>query len=286
MNHSSLKFKRGFTLIELLVVIAIIAILAAILFPVFAQAKASAKKAADLSNFKQTGLAVIMYSGDFDDTAVPCMYGPPGDNGWNYAWQTDTIYGQVVFPYTKNWQIVHNPADSQATDAQAMTDMGYPQNSTGKQREYALAISSSEGYNYMAFSPMFSDASGLAQFTPINLSQLTQPAECIMLSDSAWDRDSTGFKGGGNWFVEAPHWAFSGTAWWFGGWQYSNPTSWLQYGGTYPIHSGFKIVNTTFGDGHARGLTVGAELAGVSVTAGGTITGVYDQNLYLWDRGN
>src|SRR5579862_1508310 len=59
--------KRAFTLIELLVVIAIIAILAAILFPVFAQAKSAAKGAASLSNAKQQGLAYFMYNGDFDD---------------------------------------------------------------------------------------------------------------------------------------------------------------------------------------------------------------------------
>ena len=58
---------RGFTLIELLVVIAIIAILAAILFPVFAQAKESAKKTADLSNLKNLSLSVIMYEADYDD---------------------------------------------------------------------------------------------------------------------------------------------------------------------------------------------------------------------------
>jgi prepilin-type N-terminal cleavage/methylation domain-containing protein/prepilin-type processing-associated H-X9-DG protein len=63
----SFSFRRAFTLIELLVVIAIIAILAAILFPVFAQAKAAAKKTVCLSNSKQVGLGTIMYAGDYDD---------------------------------------------------------------------------------------------------------------------------------------------------------------------------------------------------------------------------
>src|SRR5271157_986880 len=63
--HPTLK--RAFTLIELLVVIAIIAILAAILFPVFAQAKLAAKKTSSLSNVKQLSLANVMYSNDNDD---------------------------------------------------------------------------------------------------------------------------------------------------------------------------------------------------------------------------
>ena len=66
--------RRAFTLIELLVVIAIIAILAAILFPVFAQAKAAAKKTSALSNLKQNAVAVLMYNTDYDDTFAQSAY--------------------------------------------------------------------------------------------------------------------------------------------------------------------------------------------------------------------
>jgi prepilin-type N-terminal cleavage/methylation domain-containing protein len=74
--------KEAFTLIELLVVIAIIAILAAILFPVFAQAKMAAKKTASLSNSKQIGTALTIYAIDFDDI---CPYSNPRrgpDGNW------------------------------------------------------------------------------------------------------------------------------------------------------------------------------------------------------------
>jgi prepilin-type N-terminal cleavage/methylation domain-containing protein len=64
--------KQGFTLIELLVVIAIIAILAAILFPVFAQAREAARKTTCLSNLKQNGLGMLMYVNDYDDTFPAC----------------------------------------------------------------------------------------------------------------------------------------------------------------------------------------------------------------------
>lgn len=85
--------KRAFTLIELLVVIAIIAILAAILFPVFAQAKEAAKKTATLNNFKQTATSCMMYAGDYDDL-FPQFAGIDGAAGtWRWNFNISTPQG-------------------------------------------------------------------------------------------------------------------------------------------------------------------------------------------------
>ena len=86
--------RRGFTLIELLVVIAIIAILAAILFPVFAQARAKARQTTCLSNNKQVGLAVLMYTQDYDET-LPFAATNPGN-------QPLVMWYDLTEPYIKS----------------------------------------------------------------------------------------------------------------------------------------------------------------------------------------
>src|SRR5450432_4659449 len=85
-------YRRGFTLIELLVVIAIIAILAAILFPVFAQAREKARQASCTSNMKQIGLAILMYAGDYDEQ-LP--WGASNGGGGLTTWY------DLVEPYVK-----------------------------------------------------------------------------------------------------------------------------------------------------------------------------------------
>ncbi len=101
--------KRGFTLIELLVVIAIIAILAAILFPVFARAREKAKQTSCLSNLKQIGLATVMYVGDYDDTFPLSFYDTttPGR-----IYRNRRYVHELVEPYTKNDQMWLCPSDS------------------------------------------------------------------------------------------------------------------------------------------------------------------------------
>ncbi len=95
-------FRKAFTLIELLVVIAIIAILAAILFPVFAQAKEAAKKTADLSNTKQHGLGIMMYASDYDDMYPRTVY---LTNVVLWGWQTPFTWREGVMPYVKNGEV-------------------------------------------------------------------------------------------------------------------------------------------------------------------------------------
>jgi prepilin-type N-terminal cleavage/methylation domain-containing protein len=106
---NNLQKSRAFTLIELLVVIAIIAILAAILFPVFAQAKAAAKKSASLSNLKQETLGEIMYSGDYDDMIVDVTtWGGTGAMVY-FGGVADFPWPLLTYPYTKNADILVDP---------------------------------------------------------------------------------------------------------------------------------------------------------------------------------
>lgn len=101
--------KSGFTLIEMLVVIAIIAILAAILFPVFGRAREKARTASCASNLKQIGLAVLMYSQDYDET-LPMVW--LDDNGTAGYQSGDSTWAELIRPYVKNDQIYRCPSAS------------------------------------------------------------------------------------------------------------------------------------------------------------------------------
>ncbi|MCS6775727.1 MAG: DUF1559 domain-containing protein [Chloroherpetonaceae bacterium] len=98
-NHTPLRARAAFTLIELLVVIAIIAILAAILFPVFAQARESARQTTCLSNLKQIGTATMMYLQDYDETFVPV--GGTAEKPWVPGLRPDQMTRTTTDPVTR-----------------------------------------------------------------------------------------------------------------------------------------------------------------------------------------
>ncbi len=119
-THSANGIPRGFTLIELLVVIAIISILATILFPVFARARENARRTSCLSNLKQMGLGVVMYTQDYDERypmafSVQPQIPAPGSWGGSagaYQW----FWQHQIYPYTKSKQIYYCPnGDSSVT---------------------------------------------------------------------------------------------------------------------------------------------------------------------------
>jgi len=156
--------RRAFTLIELLVVIAIIAILAAILFPVFAQAKVAAKGAASLSNLKQHMASWVMYAGDYDDTAVPMANQTPGPllfNGLQYS-----PWGQLLSPYRKNVDITQDPLV-----APNEMENGIPTNLLWPYRPQY-------GYAFSVWSPhtrIVQDGG----FEPTNLTKAANPADTV-----------------------------------------------------------------------------------------------------------
>lgn len=125
--------RRGFTLIELLVVIAIIAILASILFPVFARAREKARQSSCLSNTKQLALAVVAYASDYDEW-LPTEDYPYGGDGNTQG--VDGSWRGAIYPYCKNTQIFQCPSHRPAAGTYGYFDGRY--NDCGMVASYAI----------------------------------------------------------------------------------------------------------------------------------------------------
>jgi prepilin-type N-terminal cleavage/methylation domain-containing protein/prepilin-type processing-associated H-X9-DG protein len=162
--------KRAFTLIELLVVIAIIAILASILFPVFARARENARRTSCLSNLKQMGLAVMQYTGDYDEK-YPTSYTvtaqtPPDGMFWTTAVQW--LWPQTLYPYHKSQAVFFCPSSR-------YTQMGSSPTSTGK----PIASNGQYGANVMLLSPHSASAP-----PTVSIAAVQTPASVYMLMDA------------------------------------------------------------------------------------------------------
>ena len=280
---------KAFTLIELLVVIAIIAILAAILFPVFAQAREKARQTSCLSNFKQVNIGLMMYVQDYDEVLIPA-----NTNGYSQGClgcgHPDYVWPELIQPYIKNWQIFRCPSDPNATDQGLDRQFGRDDRPADDPNlHYYWGSRTDIGLNYVFLSPwVYDSAREFWGSVPVSLAAINSPAATMMSGDTTWDRDSSGNpRGGGNWVVEAPcvygpdneritPTGFLG----YGGWFPSDTTSWLQFGGLWPRHT--KMINVSFCDGHAKSMSISALTAGCDVQDGQTGL-AYDLDKYLWD---
>src|SRR5262245_40236882 len=160
----------GFTLIELLVVIAIIAILAAILFPVFAQAREKARQTACLSNAKQIANGMQMYVQDYDEQMPMLESGKP--LGGSFTWP------QMIQPYVKSWNVFRCPSDGGQNDAQYATNCWYCSKPPAPaQIETMRGYQVNYGYNYAFLSP----ANPKQQYNGVALAAIAQPAATVML---------------------------------------------------------------------------------------------------------
>jgi prepilin-type N-terminal cleavage/methylation domain-containing protein/prepilin-type processing-associated H-X9-DG protein len=190
--------KKAFTLIELLVVIAIIAILAAILFPVFAQAKLAAKKTQSLSNIKQNSLGMLMYANDYDDVfayACPESWWYPTEGGWAFS----------IYPYEKNVAMLKDPTDPNSTSSPWLPTWELPPQNPGVIISYV-----SNGFLYQdpnTYKTHMYGISGVAQTwmasTTTNGTAVTKPAETVMFAVSYGRSDLWGMNdvlSGVNWW--------------------------------------------------------------------------------------
>ncbi|OJU63106.1 MAG: hypothetical protein BGO01_00120 [Armatimonadetes bacterium 55-13] len=221
-----MKIRKAFTLIELLVVIAIIAILAAILFPVFAQAKESAKNSAFLSNVKQTGLGNLMYCADYDDL-FPLSWNsddPTGQGLW--TWQGTTQ------PYVKNWGVMLNPKVTPPTgpnaywqrlqhfgslpriQAVSTTAAYFESNWMGLGNTKADGIMGSSGGSYG-----FKSAPSLSQ------TSIAEVSNTVLISEAGnWDY-LVGVYGSTTPFVFCGGWGTAASAWPAPSWAIAGPTT-------------------------------------------------------------
>lgn len=176
MRHTTRS--SGFTLIELLVVIAIIAILAAILFPVFAQARERARAISCISNLKQLGTATMMYVQDYDETyfvqPFPGCYTDPNTNVTSYYY----YYPDLLQPYVKNTQLFKEPDFDGYPFWPYTCFIGSPGAPAGLQKSPNVKSLGDYHLGY-GINELLLDGPA-----PVSLAQIQKPAEIMFVNDS------------------------------------------------------------------------------------------------------
>jgi len=239
--------RRGFTLIELLVVIAIIAILAAILFPVFAQAREKARQTSCLSNQKQLGTAILMYTQDYDEVYPTGLQ----DSWWDCTWYRTTA------SYVKNDGVFKCPSDPDLTPNAGFTWAG------PRFTYVSNGYMANRGQGWKVYGVMGMSQSWMSGGTTTNLADVKRPSDTILLAERPhkWNNEASN---PGNVLMWGPGAMVTGVNWWdsSGGpglipdgsravKPSGDPTG--QDGGILPNHQ--NMTNFTFTDGHVKAMT-------------------------------
>jgi len=280
--------RKGFTLIELLVVIAIIAILAAILFPVFATAREKARQTQCISNNKQIGAAVMMYLNDYEDV-MPLFF-----SSCNNGNCTRSTWSGLVQPYVKNWGLFRCPNLVEATSGgKSIWDP-----SSGFATPQNLSLWNGYGWNvdYMNFSADCSDYNSKGNESagpPTPMARIPKPAETVMFGGASLYPGSGSFANanslypvnGGYYYLFAPATETTpeGCVWSNGGWGVGSLMG--PYGGFEQPRHGDQGGNLTFVDGHSKFMSAGNAAAGTNwtVTTANSSVQVVDRSRYIWD---
>lgn len=276
--------KKAFTLIELLVVIAIIAILAAILFPVFAQAKLAAKKAVSISNQKQLGLGVLLYAGDYDDRyphqdgctlndslltywntqpagTDPTPFCNSSTNPGGFAFRDNHYsWGKWIMPYTKNTGLFMHPTIAliKGTNTTAGVPTGFDQGELAS--GYALNIAITGAQNTWPTPSTF--GAYRDSFVGGTQTAIAAPADALLITEQwfevvtgAWELNYSG--------QETPYWPAAFKEHWEAMFYKSGGTGdcGVQTGVIDPTKVPFNVVPIGYADGHAKAIPVGTFIA-------------------------
>ncbi|MBX3118254.1 MAG: prepilin-type N-terminal cleavage/methylation domain-containing protein [Fimbriimonadaceae bacterium] len=284
------KSDRAFTLPELAVVIAIIAILGAILLPIFRAAKMAAQRTVCASNIRNTQAAVMMYLSDYDEHFMLVNQSPAGP----YTPDKDRTWVQILLPYTHSFNTFFCPSDHASRDEKESWVDADAVPGDADARYYNASLHVDQGYNYLYFAPVVWQ-SGTWVSVPRGFSEIAEPATALLFVDSVHSRNGQGNpEDGGSYIVIPPcryamrsgqridtfGFAGAGVLTPRKGWSPQDPLSKFRYGLAWPWHDKRMNIGRAMGGSKSVAITQLSEGCDVRPEWAGFIN---DASKYTWD---